>query len=133
MKGIYLLYRKGTSSLCNTKMFDNILLCNSDWVIRNFKSNLLHFFLSSFREMFEFPIVINLSFSEYYERIVKFIYLSFDFKTIGYIFLVYITIQIGFYFMHSNKLGNNSLLGKVGRRISSDTSKLCKWKLVVHF
>ena len=126
MKGIYLLYRKGTSSLCNTKMFDNILLCNSDWVIRNFKTNLLHFFLSSFREMFEFPIVINLSFSEYYERIVKFIYLSFDFKTIGYIFLVYITIQIGFYFMHSNKLGNNSLLGKVGRRISADTSKLCK-------
>lgn len=129
MKGIYLLYRKGTSSLCNTKMFDNILLCNSDWVIRNFKSNLLHFFLSSFREMFEFPIVINLSFSEYYERIVKFIYLSFDFKTIGYIFLVYITsydFQIGFYFMHSNKLGNNSLLGKVGRRIPADTSKLCK-------
>ena len=35
--------------------------------------------------------------------------------------------------MHSNKLGNNSLLGKIGRRIPADTSKLCKQKLVVQF
>ena len=41
-------------------------------------------------------------------------------------FIKPITIQIGFYFMHSNKLGNNSLLGKVGRRIPADISKLCK-------
>ena len=40
---------------------------------------MLHFFLSSFREMFEFPIVINLTFREYYEPIVKLIHLSFDF------------------------------------------------------